>query len=936
MNLLGLATLIVLTIAFPIQVAAQTGELRGAVLDPSGAVVPAAAITLSEGSTTLETRSGADGQYAILKIAPGTYSISVAAAGFAQFGLSDVHISANQVKVLNLPLKIAVQEQQLTVPGDSGGVSINPDENASALVLKGDQLDALSDDPDELQSELEALAGSGQGPNGGQMYIDGFTGGELPPKSSIREIRINQNPFSAEFDRLGYGRIEILTKPGSRKFHGEFSPYGTSSGLSTANPFVQGHPDYYLLGLQGNLAGPLSKNASFFVSGVYLDKQNQNIVNAVNPLDPSVGISAAVPNPTSLFVISPRFDIQVGKSNTLQVRDYFDRSVHTGDGVGALNLPEQAYNVHNVENDLQLVDTNIINSRFMNETRFRWRTIRQSQTSDYSTPTSTVSGAFTTGGNSIQSVRDRQNIFELQNYSTLSAVNHTIRFGAQLRLYSDNNYSTSGSNGSYTFASTSAYEAKQPSQYTVTQITNPTAKVLLFDGALFFQDDWRWKPNFILSYGLRYEGQNRIHDVADWAPRVAVAWSPNRKGAAPAKTILRAGYGWFYNRFTVPNAFSSFTGTPYLTEAIHDNLINQKSYVINNPGFYDPDSPTSPGSFSSGVFHTIDPRFHAALDMQTAVGLDQKITKAISANVTYLYTRGIHQYLSNNVNAPAFDPSTYNVVGPSPGIYNYQFQSNGIYKQHELILTTSVRLPRFVLTGSYTLNYAKSDTQGVTYFPSVAQNPSLDFGRPAFGMRHRLVLVNTYTAPYGVVFASLLSVQSGTPYNITLGNDATENNQYNARPTYGTCGAADVVTTSYGCLDTNPVGKGEKIIPFGLGTGPVNAVYGLRVSKVFGIGPRVTTEAAPTARQSTMGDNNNGSVMSSGTPQLHLDVKAPRRYNLTLIGSATNLFNIVNLGAPNGVVSSPLFGKSQALAGSQFSSPTPGNRSFMLQAKFAF
>ena len=71
------------------------------------------------------------------------------------------------------------------------------------------------------QTDLQALAGPSAGPNGGQIYIDGFTGGQLPPKSSIREIRINQNPFSAEYDKLGYGRIEIFTKPGTDKYHGQ-------------------------------------------------------------------------------------------------------------------------------------------------------------------------------------------------------------------------------------------------------------------------------------------------------------------------------------------------------------------------------------------------------------------------------------------------------------------------------------------------------------------------------------------------------------------------------------------------------------------------------------------------------------------------------------------------------------------------------------------
>ena len=155
-------------------------------------------------------------------------------------------MAAGQARQLNVTLTIAVQQQDITVNDQTAGVSLNSDENSSALVIKGSDLDALSDDPDELQNELQALAGPAAGPNGGQIYIDGFTGGQIPPKSSIREIRINQNPFSAEFDQIGYGRIEILTKPGSDKFSGHLTSFGNHSAWNTANPLVKQQPSYYL------------------------------------------------------------------------------------------------------------------------------------------------------------------------------------------------------------------------------------------------------------------------------------------------------------------------------------------------------------------------------------------------------------------------------------------------------------------------------------------------------------------------------------------------------------------------------------------------------------------------------------------------------------------------------------------------------------------
>ena len=235
----ALLVLVFSSLLFPNALAQSATTLRGQIFDPSGAVVPGATVTLTQGPTVLTVQSGADGVYIFKTPPPGSYTLAVAVPGFAPFSKTDVIITAGHARQLNITLTIAVQQQDITVNDQSAGVSINPDENSSALVMKGSDLDALSDDPDELQNELQALAGPAAGPSGGQIYIDGFTGGQIPPKSSIREIRVNQNPFSAEFDKIGYGRIEILTKPGSDKFSGHITSLGNDSAWNTANPLVQ-------------------------------------------------------------------------------------------------------------------------------------------------------------------------------------------------------------------------------------------------------------------------------------------------------------------------------------------------------------------------------------------------------------------------------------------------------------------------------------------------------------------------------------------------------------------------------------------------------------------------------------------------------------------------------------------------------------------------
>jgi hypothetical protein len=922
---LALIPLLLLPLILHWQAAAQTGVLRGEVVDPTGAVVPQARIRLLHRNEVHETQSRADGRYSIRTLAPRTYTVRVTAKGFAPLLIQGISLSAGRVKELDLPLEIAADHEVVTVVGHTQSVGVNPDQNAGSMVFKGSDLNALSDNPDELQAELQQLAGAAAGPNGGQIYIDGFEGGQLPPKSSILEIRVNQNPFSSEYDRIGYGRIEIITKPGSEKLHGSLSGYGTTSALNTANPLVSQQPDYDLYSYSGLISGPLAKNTSFILSGVYVQKQNQNIVDAINPQNTAANITQAVPNPTSVLVLNPRMDFQFGR-HTLTFRDYYYRSTQTGSGVGALNLTEQAINATYKENTFQVGDAFVIGPRMLNELHLQWRHVRNDQTPSSPTPTVIVSGAFTAGGNSAGALQDHLDIFEMQDYATTTAGNHTLRFGIRARGYLDTNYSTAGKNGTYIYSSVAAYQASQPSQYSAAVISDPLVRTLVLDGSAFFQDDWRFKPNFMLGLGVRYEDQNWIHDHTDWAPRLALAWSPGRPSSATAKTVIRAGYGWFYDRFTVPSAFSSLGGAPYIVQTLHDNRINQQSYVVTNP------SSSSPTTVPS--YHTIDPHFHAALDMQAGAGIDQQLTSKWTANITYLFTQGVHQYMSNNVTAPAFNAATYAVTGTSPSIFNYQFQSGGFFKQHQVIFTSSVQTRRFVLSGSYTFNVAKSDTQGVYYFPSIAQNPGLDYGRATFDVRHRVTLMNSYTAPFGFVFSSLLAAQSGTPYNLTTGYDLTGNNQFNARPAYGVCGNPGVISTRYGCLDTNPAGKSERIVPFGVGLGPANALLDVRLSKTFGVGPRIQAE---TGGDTLSGDDSvSDRGIGSGGAVIKLNAGAPRRYSLTFTAGASNVLNIVNLSPPDGVLISPIFGKSQSLADGAFQNPTPGNRAIIFQVNFSF
>ena len=348
------------------------------------------------------------------------------------------------------------------------------------------------------------------------------------------------------------------------------------------------------------------------------------------------------------------------------------------------------------------------------------------------------------------------------------------------------------------------------------------------------------------------------------------------------------------------------------------------------------------------TLYTIDPHFHAALDMQAAVGLDRQIAKRITGNVTYLYGRGVHQYFTNNIGAPDFPTADLHIYPDAPlppaAENNLQYQSGAVYRQNQLIVSARASYPKVSFFTFYTYNAAMADTSGVNYTPSVAQDPGLDYGRSSFDVHNRFVLLGNFTAPYGVSLSPFFAYNSGTPYNVTVGSDLTRNNQFNARPTFAaSCSEPNVAVTKFGCLDTDPFGTDEKVIPFGLGTGPSNVSLNMRVSKVIGIGPKVEGGRAASTGGGGGGGRGGGPGLgagglsgSRGGPG-RLDQSTLHRYNLTLTAFGTNVLNHENLGAPNGTLTSPFFGESQSLAGGGFfGNSTAGNRSLFLQAVFNF
>jgi hypothetical protein len=493
----------------------------------------------------------------------------------------------------------------------------------------------------------------------------------------------------------------------------------------------------------------------------------------------------------------------------------------------------------------------------------------------------------------------------------------------------------------------------------VTKITNFNAQSTLFDAALFYQDDWKVNRKFTFDYGLRFEGQNRIHDHANWGPRVGFAYALDGGQKRPPKTVIRAGYGWFFNRFSNASVI----------QAIHQNGQNQQQIVYSNPTYVPGKPPSGNGTVSTrSATYSISPQVKAALDMQGAVGVDRTVTKAITANVTYLYSRGIHQYLTTNINAPLYDyanntfiidPKTGQPEVPFPGQGNlYQFQSNGVYRQNQLITSVNARGRNYSVAAFYVLSYFKSDTTGANYFPSRQTDIAFDYGRSNNDVRNRFFLLATTNLWYGIQGSIFTIANAGAPYNITTGQDLNKDNQYNERPSVVnaslcTPGSTQYYATRYGCLNITP-NPGETIIPYGSGRGPANSSTNLRLSKNFGIGPKLEGHGGgggdggpprggggggPQGGGGPRGGLGPGGLSSSGGggffggPNSH---SVRRKYNLNFTVAANNVFNVVNLAQPSNVVSSPNFDQSLALAGQFFNRNETSVRTIDLQMSFSF
>jgi Carboxypeptidase regulatory-like domain len=973
----------------------RNGSLRGQVTDELGALVVGANVTLvaADGSQKTATTNN-DGIYTINSIAPGPYTLRIAASGFSSYEKTELSIAAGPRTTHDVRLLVGIERQVITVTEEQ---ALNTDSanNADAVVLKGQDLDVLPDDPEALASAVQAMAGPSTGPNGGQIFIDGFTGGRMPPKESIREVRINQNPFNAENNGVGFGNIEIFTKPGADKLRASSFFNFNDESLNSRNPFAPTRAPFQIRYYGGSISGPITQGKSSFFLDVQRRVTDDNaIINAqilnANLIPTPFNVAVLVPN--RFFSFSPRFDYQLNPANTLVVRYSYSNSKADNIGASDFSLPERAFSRQNTTQTVQITETAILSPTLMNETRFQYIRNRSEQNGNNTIPTVVVQDAFIAGGSQVGLAHANEDRWELQNYSTWTKGPHILRFGLRVRGVNISDFSPQNFGGTFTFSGGEAPQLDANNQVVlddnddpvlipitsleryrrtllfqgnpnmrllgggVTQFSlaggNPEASVRQVDLGAFFQDEWRLRPNLTLTMGLRYERQTNISSNYNFAPRLFFAWAPGGTSVttgpgAPSssspKMVIRGGIGVFYDRFGERATLlaNRFNGSNQLDFRVFDpEVLDESSFslgsVSNVPTIESLESFAAPQ-----IVRRIAPDFQAPTFVMTAVNFERQLPSKFTFFAVAFNYRGKHLLRVRNINAPL--PGTYDPDDPNSSVRPfgnigdiYYYESSANFNDYRVFGGLRRQMSKgFSLFANFGGGKGKTDTDCIfgsigNCFPADSYDLSDEYSRVSFIPSGNFFFGGTFVVPKLKVNLNPFVVYS-------MGRPF---NIVIGRDTNG-----DGLFTerpAFATAQTDPANlRQTRFGDFDLAPAPGQEL----IPRNYGVGPsffsvnigisrafQFGNMPAPPAAKPTNAAPANAAPASSPSPE--------KRYTLTFSVNIQNLLNNTNLSNPIGNLSSPRFGESFSTSGSFGFGPSgsaaAGNRRIQLQVRLGF
>jgi Carboxypeptidase regulatory-like domain/TonB dependent receptor len=746
--------------------------INGTVLDPHQAGVFGARVALKRTDTNevQATKADASGAFRFDGVQPGNYEVRIEQDGFKPY-VSRLRVGNQPLRSINAVLALADVRQQVTVGDQLTQVSTNTSDNLDTVSLNRQTLDDLPIfDQDYIGTMSRFLDAGSVGTSGVTIVVDGVEATRAGVSASaIQEVKINQDPYSAEYPRPGKGRIEIITKPGSSEFHGTFNFLFRDYHLNARDPFALIRPPEQRRIFEGNLTGPVgrSKKTSFLITANREEEDAQATVFAVGP---SGEIRETVATPQRNTELGGSLNHQFGDNHLISIRGiYTDRTIRN-QGVGGFTLPEAGTNFEDREDVVYFNHRGLLTKKWFNQFRFLVARQHTPTASINSGPRIVVLGAFTGGGAQGDRLQTENHI-AFNEILVWSGNKHTIRTGINVpdisRRGLDDNTNTAGT---YTFSTLQDYRQNHPFSL---QKQSGNGHVVFIEKVLggFFQDEHRVLSNLQISYGVRYDWQDYFHDNNNFAPRLSFAYAPGKA----RKTVIRGGAGFFYDR----------TGPSPIFDLMRYDGRRLLQFLVINPLYPDP--------FALGPTSVVrlDPTVRIPYVLQYGAGVERQLGKSTTLTVNYTGLRGVHLFRSRDVNAP---PPPFYLARPDSNLSVWrQIESSSDLESQSLEFGLRGNITQyFVGMVQYTLGRAYNDaggtttggsrTSGINSFPANNYDLSGEWSRADFDQRHRFNLLGTVTPGKYFKLGVALSLYSGQPYNETTGRDDNHDGLANDRP----------------------------------------------------------------------------------------------------------------------------------------------------------
>ncbi|MEW6212267.1 MAG: carboxypeptidase-like regulatory domain-containing protein [Acidobacteriota bacterium] len=893
------AAFILIAAALLAQSQSRVIEFAGEVKDQLGDAIAGAKIILSGRETISDNR----GRFRIGGISAGAHALKITAEGFAPH--EETLTLSNSHSRLTVTLYPSIKET-VSVKDDPDAVSLDPQRAAGAQVIDERMLKALPDDPDRLMELLQLLAtSSGSAPGQATVTVDGFANeGRLPPKSAIREVRINSNIFSAEYDKPPYrgGRIDVYTKPGAGSFHGEAAFNFNDSRLNARDVFARQRAPITTRRYGLQLGGPVvRKRAGFLFDFEARDIRESATVNAVI-LDPGFQPSPFVANvstPKRLLIGSLRGDWQMNASHTFIARYDFNEDRSSNQGAGGFNLEERASTLRAASHSLRFAETAIIGKAMFNEARLSLTVAHATERAASGERAITVLGAFSSGGATAQSITQNEKRAELTDNLSIVAGNHSLKIGAQVAIRKVSDSRADNFNGVFIFGGAIApaldddgkvitengrivmtnisgleqyrrallgLEGGRPTRFSINR-GDPLVEADQLTVSGFLQDEWHARQNLLLSLGLRYESQTAPSDGASLGPRLGIGYSPDKK----RRWVMRARAGLFYDRIALPLTL----------EAVRLDGRHQQQIIIDSPSFPDP--------FSGGaavevipIVRRIGTDLRPPVSFQAQAGFERQLPHGWKIELSHYWSRSWGMIRSRNINAPIISEGDYPQSAPRPlGVKEniLQFESSGSLTGRVLFIGVNQSSNRrFNLFTGYLWFDFRTNADYPFLLPQSSYAARGEWARPVWQASHRVFIVGLINLPWKLRASTEFNLATGVPFNITTGRDNNGDGNFNDRPSRVAANDPRAVETHLGAFDPSVI---NGTLGRNAGTNPLSAVMDVNLSRTF-------------------------SLSGKG--------KNDRSHQLTLNLRANNLLNRANLGGIDGALNSPFFGRANNAA----------------------